>query len=79
MSGQVFLGCTSCTCTSTKQRIACLAQGHNAVPRVKLKPASPQYRVKHFTTEPLLSLKIDFVLANSIDTDEMPHLGFPVS
>ena len=34
MSGQVFLGLTS-----TKQRIKCLAQGHNTVPLVKLKPA----------------------------------------
>ena len=30
-SGQVFLGCTS-----TKQRIKCLAKGHNVVPLVKL-------------------------------------------
>ena len=30
MSGQVFLGLTS-----TKQRIMCLAQGHNAVPPVR--------------------------------------------
>ena len=33
----------------------CLAQGHNAVMIVKLKPATPQSRVKHSTTEPLLS------------------------
>ena len=32
MSGQVFLGLTS-----TKQRIKCLAHGHNAVPPVRLK------------------------------------------
>ena len=70
MSGQVFL-----SCTSTKQRIACHAQGLNAVPQVKLKPATPQYPVKHFTTEPILSLKINFVLANSSEPNEMPHLG----
>ena len=27
--------------TSTKQGIKCLAQGHNAVPLVRLKPATP--------------------------------------
>ena len=36
MSGQVFLGLTS-----TKQRIKCLAQGHKAVPTVRLKPTTP--------------------------------------
>ena len=35
MSEQVFLGLTS-----TKQRIKCLAQGHNAVPQVKREPES---------------------------------------
>ena len=34
----------------------CLAQGHNAVTPVRLKPASPRSRVKHSTTEPLRSL-----------------------
>ena len=47
MSGWVFLGLTS-----TKQRIKCLAQGHNAVPPVRLEPAAPQSRIKHSTTEP---------------------------
>ena len=37
MSGLVFLGWTS-----TKQRIKCLAQGHDAVPLVRLRPATPQ-------------------------------------
>ena len=39
MSGQVFLGLTS-----TKQRIKCLAHGHNAVPPVRLKqqPLDPE-------------------------------------
>ena len=47
MSGWIFLGLTS-----TKQRIKCLAQGHNAVSLVRLKPATPRSRVKHSTTEP---------------------------
>ena len=33
-----------------------LAQGHNAVTPVRLKPATPWSRVKHSTTEPLRSL-----------------------
>ena len=33
----------------------CLAQGHNAVTRVRLEPA-PRSRVKYSTTEPLRSL-----------------------
>ena len=43
MSGQVFLGWTN-----TKQRIKCLAQGHNAAPPVRLEPATPQARVNAF-------------------------------
>ena len=35
MSGRVFLGLTS-----TKQRMKCLAQGHNAVPLVRLEPTT---------------------------------------
>ena len=31
----------------------CLAQGHNAVTPVSLKPAAPRSQVKHSTTEPL--------------------------
>ena len=34
----------------------CLAQGHNTVTPVRLKPAAPLSRVKHSTTEPLGSL-----------------------
>ena len=34
----------------------CLAQGHNTVIPVRLEPATPQPRVKHYTTEPLCSL-----------------------
>ena len=37
MPGRVFLGLTS-----TKQRIKCLAQGHNTVPPVRHKPAAPR-------------------------------------
>ena len=36
----------------------CLAQGHNAVTPVRLKPAAPHSRVKHSTTEPRRSLKV---------------------
>ena len=54
MPGQVFLGWTS-----TKQvlYIMCLAQGHNAVTPVRLKPTTPKSQVKHATTEPLRSHK----------------------
>ena len=44
----VFLGWTS-----TKQRINCLAQENNAVPPVKLEPATPWSWVKYSTTESL--------------------------
>ena len=43
----------------------CLAQGHNAVTLVRLKPATPRSRVKHSTTEPLHSLLL-LVLIGSI-------------
>ena len=33
----------------------CLAQGHNAVTQVRLKPAASQFPVKHSTTESLRS------------------------
>ena len=57
MSGQVFLGWTS-----TKQRLMCLAQGHNAVTLVRLEPSTPQSRVKNSTTEPKCSLTSVFNL-----------------
>ena len=38
-------------------RINVLAQGHNAVPPVRLEPAALRSRVKHSTTEPLRSRK----------------------
>ena len=34
----------------------CLAQGHNAVTPVRLKPPASRSQVKHSTTEPLRSL-----------------------
>ena len=34
----------------------CLAQGHNSVTPVRLKPLALRSRVKHSTTEPLRSL-----------------------
>ena len=40
----------------------CLAQGHNAVTPVRLKPAAPWSRVKHSTTEPLHSLFVPFLV-----------------
>ena len=49
-SGRVFLGWTS-----TKLGLMCLAQGHNVVTPVRLKPAALQSRVKHSTTGPLRS------------------------
>ena len=39
----------------------CLAQGHNAVAPVRLKPAAPRSQVKHSTTEPLRFLKVAMV------------------
>ena len=36
----------------TKQRIKCLAQGHNTVPLVRLEPATPRSQIKHSFTEP---------------------------
>ena len=36
----------------------CLAQGHNAVTPVRLKPVAPRSLVRHFTTEPLRSLNM---------------------
>ena len=34
------------------KRIKCLAQGHSAVPLVRLEPTTPLSEVKHSTTEP---------------------------
>ena len=39
----------------TKQRIKCLAQGHNTIPVVRLEPATPLSQVEQSTTEPLHS------------------------
>ena len=45
MSGQVFLGLTN-----TKHEL-CLAQENNAVMPVRLEPANPWPRVKHYTAK----------------------------
>ena len=45
----------------------CLAQGHSAVPPVRLEPVSPRSQVKHSTTEPLHSLKVNAILYFTID------------
>ena len=37
----------------------CLAQGHNAVTRGRLEPLASRSRLKHSTTEPLGSTKVD--------------------
>ena len=46
---------------STKQRLMCLAQEHNAVTLVKLEPTTPLSPVKHSATEPLRILMHCFV------------------
>ena len=51
MSRRVFLGWTT-----TKQGKMCLAQEHNTVMPVRLEPAAPRSRVKHFPTEPLIRI-----------------------
>ena len=43
----------------------CLAQGHNAVTRVRLEPAIPQSWIKHSTTEPMRSHKY-VIMANML-------------
>ena len=58
MSGRVFLGWTS-----TKQGLMCFAQGHYAVTRMRLKPATPWSLVKHSTTESLRSLHLCWHIA----------------
>ena len=57
MSGWIFLGCTS-----TKQGLMCLAQGHNVVMPERLKSTTPQSQVKHSTTEPVRSLSLLLML-----------------
>ena len=44
--GRVSLGWTS-----TKQRVKCIAQGHNTVSLVMLQPTNPRSHVKHSTSE----------------------------
>ena len=55
--GRVFLGWTS-----TRQRIKCLAQGHNAVPPMRHEPRTPRSRVKPSTSEPPCSTKKNQIL-----------------
>ena len=56
---RVFLGSTS-----TKLGLMCLAQGHNTVTPVRLKPAALWSRAKHShsTIEPLSSFKLTNIL-----------------
>ena len=42
----------------------CLAQGHSAVPPVRLEPATPKSQVKHSTTEPPRSLHKNHLAKN---------------
>ena len=48
--------------TSTKQRVKCLAQGHNAVPPVRLETTTPRSQVKHSIIE--LSRSLDALLSH---------------
>ena len=53
------------------ERFKLFAQGHNAVPPVRLEPATPLSQVKHSTTEPSCSLlgpDISY-FENSLDPD----------
>ena len=76
----VMLGWVFPSWTSTKQRIKCLAQGNNSVPPVRLKPATPRSRVKHYTTEPPRSIVaqchywygIIVQMKNNVDPDKKP-------
>ena len=68
MSGWVIQGLTS-----TKQKIKCLAQEHDAVPPVRLDPVTPRSRVKHSTTEPLHSSKVTSELLSAGICDETIH------
>ena len=56
----------------------CLAQGHNTVTPVRLKPLAPRSRVKHSTTEPLCSLSFrssQFSLHNMSVTCDFQQCG----
>ena len=37
----------------TKQKVKCLAHGHNKVPLVRLGSTTPKSQIQHSTTEPL--------------------------
>ena len=49
----------------------CLAQGHNAVTPVRLKPADPRSLVKHSTTEPLLSSRGNLSMESQSQNSEV--------
>ena len=51
--------------------VMCLAQGHNAVTLVRLKPAVSQSRVKHSTTEPLRSLLTKMKSQNMVQFSDL--------
>ena len=58
--------------------LMCMAQGHNAVPPVRLQPATLRSGVKHSATEPLryilyilLNLGIVFSFENRVDPDQL--------
>ena len=64
---------------SAKQRIKCLAQGHKAVPTVRLEPATPQSRVKHSTTESPCPQNKILIIFKSISLNihfEYKQMGF---
>ena len=46
-------------CILTADKAVDLAQGHNAVTPVRLKPVAPRSQVKHSTTELMRSLGLD--------------------
>ena len=61
-------------------RLMCLAQGHNIVTPVRLKPATPLSQVKHSTTEALRSLYLIYIFIY-YDTDSLsnPKIAYPDS
>ena len=70
--------------STMKQRIKCRAEGQNAVPQVRLKPATPRSWVKHSTSEPLRSSTVSFALSGikipqfqskRLDITEKKHWG----
>ena len=66
---------------STKQRIKRLAQGHNAVPPMRLEPATPRSRVKYSTAEPLRFCikKIKYIIYMVAYNKNQQNAGIPVN